>query len=126
MFRQYDCHSFRVERLWNLECDATFKRLYKVLLAVYSKYTGKYAMPGQPKFMSLDEFEELINTAGIVDETFGNRDIGPMFNLSMMSQKNELDFDRHFNMTVVEFTEAVSRVANKLIHLPDYFPELPS
>jgi len=55
------------------------------LLTVYSKYTGKYAMPGQPKFMSLDEFVELINTAGIVDETFGVRDIGPMFNLSMMS-----------------------------------------
>jgi len=29
-------------------------------------------------------------------------------------------------MTLVEFIEAVGRVANKLVHLPDYFPELQS
>ena len=48
--------------------------------------------------MCLDEFIEMINMSGIISDTFGSREIGPLFNLSMMTQKNELDFDRHFSM----------------------------
>jgi hypothetical protein len=76
--------------------------------------------------MSLDEFEEMINQSGVVDDTFGSREIGALFNLSMMTQKNELDFDRHYNMIIVEFIEAIGRVADKLTNLPDYFPEIES
>lgn len=44
----------------------------------------------------------------------------------MMTQKNELDFDRHYNMTHTEFIEAIGRVADKLTSLPDIFPEIES
>ena len=57
----------------------------KVVLALYAKYSGKYAMPGNTKYMSLDEFIELITSSGVVDDTFGSREIGPLFNLSMMT-----------------------------------------
>ena len=83
-------------------------------------------MPGNTKYMSLDEFVELIQNSGVVDENFGGREIGPLFNLSMMTQKNELDFDRHYNMIMPEFIEALARVADKLHSLPDFFPEMPS
>ena len=76
--------------------------------------------------MTLDEFVEMVNTSGIVDDTFGSREINPLFNLSMMTQKNELDFDKHFNMTLTEFIEALGRVADKLSNLNDFFPEMPS
>ena len=44
-----------------------------------------------------------------------------------MTQKNEVDFDRHFNMHPVEMIEAIGRVADKLHvnKLPDFFPEMP-
>ena len=64
--------------------------------------------------MSLDEFNEMIINSGIVDDSFGTREISPLFNLSMMTQKNELDFDRHYNMIPVEMIEAIGRVADKL------------
>lgn len=83
-------------------------------------------MPGSPKFMSLDEFIDLITLAGVVDENFGSREIGPMFNLSMMTQKNELDFDRHINMTMPEFIEAIGRIADKLSNLEDFYPQIES
>jgi len=83
--KQYDCHKFRKERLWNEECDVTFNRFYKIVQALYTRFSGKYAMPGSPKFMSLDEFIDLVTIAGIVDETFGSREIGPIYNLSMMT-----------------------------------------
>jgi hypothetical protein len=126
-FSQFDCHKFRKERLWNEECDNTLKRFSKVLAALYAKYSGKYAMPGAQKYMSLDEFTDMIHTSGVIDDSFGAREISPLFNLSMMTQKNELDFDRHFNMTPVEMIEAVARVADKLSRdkLPDPYLEMP-
>lgn len=98
--------------------------MFKILQAVYSKYSGKYALPGQTKYMSLDEFVEMVGQAGVVDDTFGAREIGPLFNLSMMTCKNELDSDRHLNMTHVEFIEAIGRLADKLTNLPDLIPEI--
>lgn len=74
--------------------------------------------------MRLDEFVDMVTTSGVVDDTFGSREIGPLFNLSMMTQKNELDFERHINMTIPEFIEAIGRVADKLTILPDLFPEI--
>ena len=44
----------------------------------------------------------------------------------MMTQKNELDFDRHINMTIPEFIDALGRVADKLQNLKDFFPEAKS
>ena len=76
--------------------------------------------------MSLDEFVEMVSVSGVVDDSFGTREISPLFNLSMMTQKNELDFDRHLNMTMPEFIEAIGRVADKLTNLPDFFPEITS
>lgn len=76
--------------------------------------------------MSLDEFMEMVTNSGVLDDSFGSREIGPLFNLSMMTQKNELDFEKHYNMITVEFIEAIARVADKLNNLPDFFPELPS
>ena len=43
---------------------------------LYDKFSGKYAMPSATKYMTFDEFFELICQAGVVDETFGQREIG--------------------------------------------------
>ena len=98
-FKTFDSHKFRKEKLWTEECDNTFKRFPKVLAALYDRYSGKFALPGAPKYMSLDEFYDMIGNTGILDESFGVREIYPIFNLSMMTQKNELDFDSRSAMT---------------------------
>ena len=77
--------------------------------------------------MSLDEFNEMLGMTGVLDESIVSRDISSLFNQSMMTQKNELDFDRHFNMTPVEMIEALGRIADKLPNhnLPDFWPDMP-
>lgn len=35
--------------------------------------------------MSLEEFIELVSYSGVVDDKFGEREISPLFNLSMMT-----------------------------------------
>ena len=63
--------------------------------------------------MSVDEFFDLVCGCDVIDDNFGQREIAQLFNLSMMTQKNELESDRHFNMIFVEFIEATGRVAGK-------------
>jgi hypothetical protein len=113
-FKTFDCHKFRRERLWTEECDNTIKRFSKVLTTLYDRYSGKFALPGAQKYMSLDEFYDMISSTGVLDDSLNSREISSLFNLSMMTQKNELDFDRHFNMHPVEMIEAIGRVADKL------------
>ena len=37
-------------------------------------------MPGAPKFMSSDEFFDLVEVIGIVNDNFGQREVLPIFN----------------------------------------------
>ena len=64
--------------------------------------------------MSLDEFTQMINDGRVVDENFGARDIGIMYNLSMYTQVDEIEDDRHMKMYLDEFMDALGRVADRL------------
>lgn len=113
-FEKYDCHKWRTTYLWNEHCDYVFKRYMTAVKKIYDTFSGKYAMPGATKYMSSDEFFDLIDQIGIVDDDFGQREIIPIFNCSMITQKDELDSDRHINMTLIEFIEALGRLAFKI------------
>ena len=43
---KFDCHEWRLSRLWNEECDLVFKYYMVALKALYEKFSGKYAKPG--------------------------------------------------------------------------------
>lgn len=80
LFKKYDSHDFRINKLWCEECDNIYKNNLKVISDLYGKYSGKMSLPGQPKFMCLEEFIDLITDSGVVDDTFGAREIGMQFN----------------------------------------------
>ena len=63
--------------------------------------------------MSLSEFSEMIVDSQVLSDNFGAKQIASQFNLAMMTQVDEIDKDKHINMTFVEFLEAVVRVAEK-------------
>ena len=83
MFSQYitpfgkgfNCHTWRRTVLWNEKCDHVFKRYLKSIKGMYDKFSGRFATPSSPNFMSLDEFFDVICQSGVVDETFGQREI---------------------------------------------------
>lgn len=54
---------------------------------MYDKFSGRYGLPGSTKNMSLDEFVQLMQESGVVelDENFGSRELGPQYNLAMMT-----------------------------------------
>ena len=56
-----------------------------VIKAVYTRYSGKEALPGHPKYMSIEEFYSCICDTGVVNENFGEREIKPIYSVSMMT-----------------------------------------
>jgi len=52
---------------------------------IYRKYSGREVLPNEEMNISLNEFIELITATRVVDDNFGAREIGILFNLSMMT-----------------------------------------
>jgi hypothetical protein len=84
-FEQMESHRWRRTKLWNQECDLVYKSLFRGVQKLYEKFSGKYSLPGAKEFMSLDEFVNLVTDSGVVDDNFGSREIGTLFNLAMMT-----------------------------------------
>ena len=65
--------------------------------------------------MCMNEFIDLINLSGVIDDNFGAREISVLFNLSMMTQIDEVNKERHYQMAFIEFVEALARVADRVM-----------
>ena len=70
-FKKYDAHIWRKEKLWEEWVDYSLKISLPGLKEVYKKNTGKFSMPGAPKFMTCIEFEDMIVGANCLNEKFG-------------------------------------------------------
>ncbi len=62
-----------------------FKFGLKTLKEVYKLFSGKFANPGAPKFMSTVEFTEMINEMYIYSDYFTANQVLIHFNLAMMT-----------------------------------------
>ena len=96
------------------EVDYVLKVGLPALREVYKKFTGKFGLPGAPKYMSVVEFEDMIVECNCLNERFGSKQLAAQYNLSMMTQVEEIDSERHLNMVFIEFLEAIVRVAENL------------
>jgi len=114
-FQNYDCHIWRKERLWNENCDKVLKKYLNLINILFNNYSGRNFFPNKPKYVSIEEFVELIGKANLINDKFGSRELIILYNLSMMTQVQELDDDRHLCMAFDEFIEALSRVADKVV-----------
>lgn len=97
-FRGFDCHQWRKTYLWTENCDIVFKAYMPVIKMLYEKNSGRYSKPGHQPLMSLEEFQEMIIGARVGSESFGLREIGIHFNLSKMTEVNEVDYNKHMQM----------------------------
>lgn len=110
-FRSYE---WRENKYFWEEVEFILKEYSKELEELYKIYSGKYTMPSKPKFVSLEEFVDMVSTSGVLSLNIVNKDIGKYFNLSIETQPDELDCDRHMQMFTLEFYEAIARIAEKL------------
>lgn len=82
-FNQFNTHDFRPEKMYNEACDTTIQKNMQVLRDIYQKYSGKEAIGGEVKYMSANEFFELVSSTQVIDEKFGAREINVIYNTSM-------------------------------------------
>lgn len=65
--------------------------------------------------LRLNKLIDLITESGVVNDSFGAKEIGVIYNLSMMTQVDEIHSTRHMDMRFIEFVEALARVADKAV-----------
>lgn len=110
-FERFDFNRWRWNRYLTEDCDKVFKAYLPILQLIFHTNSRLQVKPGQKPFMSLSEFQLICASAGLLNETFASRDIDFCFNLSMMTQVDEVNNERHYQMSLVEFLEALGRVA---------------
>jgi len=115
---KFDHSKWRGDRFWNEEVDCIVKSYYPIFKGAYKKYSGQKTLPGQKKFTSLEEFNRLMSDMQILNDNFGERDSTLYFSLAMMTQVDELESDRVFQMQLPEFIEAFARAADKFSAAP--------
>ena len=69
-----------------VECvDIIVKAYKKHIEHIYVLFSGRHAKPGAKKSMELDEFEDFVECAGLMNDSFVAREISVIFNLSMLT-----------------------------------------
>jgi hypothetical protein len=107
----FNANKWREERYWNEKCDIVYKSYLPIVKSFFKKYSGLKTKPGQAKFCCLEELVLIAKEAQILDDNLVDRDLIVIFNQSMMTQLDELNSDRIFQMNFLEFLEALARIA---------------
>ena len=96
------------------------KSHFPIFEILFKHYGCHYLKPSEKPFMMVDEFENFVYGAGIVNENFGSREASVCFNTAMMTSTDELNSDKHLKASFGEFLEAFARVCEKLSVAPTY------
>ncbi|CAG9316157.1 unnamed protein product [Blepharisma stoltei] len=111
-FRNFDANKWRWERYFNEDCDAIIQNNKDLLEAVYEANSGKFSMPGDRRFMVLDEFLALCQKVGHINEKVNARQAIICYHLAMMTQVDEINLKLHMQASFLEFLEAWARLTD--------------
>lgn len=93
------------------EVDDTLRKHLAGLEGVYDKFSGRACQPGQANFMSLGEFQDLLEVMGVYDETFQLRNSAMAFRMGMQTQHDEYYSSRLQEMSFLEFLHGICAVS---------------
>ena len=113
----FEYHKWRQERYYNEKVDNFLKAYLPIFDALYLSWAKQKGPTKKDVWMLLDEFNNL--TQNIVDvNEYPLRENPYIFNMSMNLQVNEIYTDKHLNMLLPEFLEALCRVIDKFSPYP--------
>lgn len=85
--KKFDSQAFRLSKLYKETCDIVIRTHWETLKDIYLRAATLDARPDQDEIMSINEFTKFV-IATIQDDdslNLNTREIGPLFNLSMMT-----------------------------------------
>merc|ERR1719379_2954556 len=92
------------------QVDDVFIAHDDLLRNVYRLFSGRRALPGQSNFMSMIEFESLLDTIEAYDDVFTLRKMAFAFRMGMITRPDETEDSRFQEMSFMEFQHAVGAV----------------
>ena len=98
-----------MERYYNEEVDYFLKAYLPILDALYMSWAKQKGPRKKDVWMVCDEFNNLVQSFVDVNE-YPVRDNPLIFNYAIRLQENEIYTDKHLNMFLPEFLEALGRV----------------
>jgi len=113
----FEYHTWRKERYYNEKVDNFLKTFLPLLDALYLSWAKQKGPTKKDVWMVLDEFNALIQSFIDINE-YPIRDNPYIFNESLTLQINEIYTDKHVNMLLPEFLEALCRAVDKASPMP--------
>jgi hypothetical protein len=113
----FEYHKWRKERYYNEQVDNFLKAFLPILDGVYLSVAKQKGPRKKDVWMVLDEFNNFIQSIVDINE-YPIRDNPYIFNLSINLQVNEIYTDKHINMFLPEFLEALCRAIDKASPYP--------
>ena len=113
----FEYHKWRKERYYNEQVDNFLKTFLPILDGVYLSWAKQKGPTKRDIWMVFDEFNALIQSFIDINE-YPIRDNPYIFNQSLAIQINEIYTDKHLNMLLPEFLEALCRAVDKASPIP--------
>jgi len=113
----FEYHKWRMERYYNEEVDYFLKAYLPILDALYMSWAKQKGPRKKDVWMVCDEFNNLVQSFVDVNE-YPVRDNPLIFNYAIRLQVNEIYTDKHLNMYLPEFLEALCRAVDKASPYP--------
>ena len=113
----FSYHKWRQERYYNEKVDNFLKTYLPIFDALYLSFAKQKGPTKKEVWMLLDEFNNLIQNIVDVNE-YPVRENPYIFNMSINLQINEIYTEKHLNMFLPEFLEALCRAIDKASPFP--------
>ena len=117
VLKGFEYHKWRKERYYNEKVDNFMKTFLPLLDALYLSWAKQKGPTKKDVWMVLDEFNALVQSFVDINE-YPIRDNPFIFNQSIKLQVNEIYTDKHLNMMLPEFLEALSRTVDRASPFP--------
>jgi hypothetical protein len=108
---KFDSNKWRYERYLNEEVDTVYTNNLDTLQKFYARYSGKYSQGGEKPWMSVEEFIQCCKALSLTCKS-SSRLYSLCYQLSLMTHKDLARSKRQYQMSFVEFLEAIARVAD--------------
>ena len=107
----FDQEKWRWDRFFNRECEEVILENKVMLQNLFDAFSGKKAKPGEKKYMRLEDFINLCQLHGLLNENFNLRQATLCFHMSLITHVDEINTSHHMEASKHEFIEALARVA---------------
>ena len=117
LLKTFEYHKWRKERYYNEKVDNFMKSFLPLLDGLFLSWAKQKGPTKKDVWMDLDEFNSFVQSFVDINE-YPIRDNPFIFNQSIKLQINEIYSDKHLNMMLPEFLEALSRAVDKASPIP--------